>query len=101
MIPVPAGVRVLIATRPVDFRKGADGLAALVRETLRLDPFCGMVFVFRAKRAQQTTFRIQFAIRDDRISLAPAVRADIAGVAVPARQGFEVHLHRRAARPVP
>ena len=30
---------------------GADGLAALVRETLRLDPFPGMVFVFRAKPA--------------------------------------------------
>ncbi|MDA8051936.1 MAG: hypothetical protein M0002_18355 [Rhodospirillales bacterium] len=29
MIPVPPGVRVLLATRPVDFRKGAHGLAAL------------------------------------------------------------------------
>jgi len=29
----PAGaVRVLVATKPVDFRKGAEGLAALVRE---------------------------------------------------------------------
>jgi transposase len=53
VIPLPAGVRVLVATRPVDFRKGADGLAALVRETLRLDPFSGMVFVFRAKRADR------------------------------------------------
>jgi transposase len=53
MIPVPAGVRVLVATRPVDFRKGPDGLAALVRETLRLDPFSGMVFVFRSKRADR------------------------------------------------
>ena len=34
MIPVPPGVRVLIATRPVDFRKGADSLAALAKETL-------------------------------------------------------------------
>lgn len=41
MISLPAGVRVLVATRPVDFRKGADGPAALVRETLRLDPFSG------------------------------------------------------------
>ncbi|PXW50544.1 IS66 Orf2 like protein [Chelatococcus asaccharovorans] len=31
----PSGiVRVLVATKPVDFRKGADGLAALVRETM-------------------------------------------------------------------
>jgi transposase len=34
MIAVPAGMRVLVATRPVDFRKGADGLVALVSETL-------------------------------------------------------------------
>ncbi|MPZ35132.1 MAG: hypothetical protein GEV13_29855 [Rhodospirillales bacterium] len=37
---VPSGaVRVLVATRPVDFRKGMDGLAALVRESLGSDPF--------------------------------------------------------------
>jgi hypothetical protein len=30
MIAVPAGVKVLVATKPVDFRKGADGLVALV-----------------------------------------------------------------------
>jgi hypothetical protein len=39
MIAVPAGMRVLVATKPIDFRKGADGLAALVRETLGQDPF--------------------------------------------------------------
>jgi len=27
MIAVPAGVRVLVATKPVDFRRGADSLA--------------------------------------------------------------------------
>jgi transposase len=53
MIAVPAGVRVLVATRPVDFRKGADGLAALVREALGVDPFSGTIFVFRAKRADR------------------------------------------------
>ena len=50
----PAGsVRVMVATRPVDFRKGADGLAALVRDTMAADPFGGTVFVFRAKRADR------------------------------------------------
>lgn len=39
MIAVPAGVRVLVATKPIDFRKGADGLAALIREVLGHDPF--------------------------------------------------------------
>ena len=53
MMTVPAGVRVLIATKPVDFRRGADGLAALVRETLGEDPFSGTIYVFRSKRADR------------------------------------------------
>jgi len=53
MIAVPAGIRVLVATKPVDFRKGAEGLVALVRELLRHDPFCGTIFVFRSKRADR------------------------------------------------
>ena len=46
-------MRILVATRPEDFRKGHDGLAALVQSTLREDPFTGTVFVFRAKRADR------------------------------------------------
>ncbi len=53
MIMPPAGARVLIATRPVDFRRGADGLAATVQTILRQDPFCGTIFVFRSKRADR------------------------------------------------
>jgi transposase len=53
MITVPAGVRVLVAAKPVDFRKGADGLVALVREALREDPFSGVIVIFRAKRADR------------------------------------------------
>jgi transposase len=54
MIPSFAGtVRVLVATRPVDFRRGADGLAATVERELRQDPFSGTVFVFRSKRADR------------------------------------------------
>jgi transposase len=53
MIAVPAGVRVLVATKPVDFRKGGDGLAALVQEMLKEDPFSGTIFIFRAKRADR------------------------------------------------
>ena len=51
MIGPTGAVRVLMATRPVDFRKGVDGLAALVREAMGADPFSGAVYVFRAKRA--------------------------------------------------
>jgi len=50
----PTGtVRVMVATKPVDFRKGMEGLAALVREAMGADPFCGTVYVFRAKRADR------------------------------------------------
>ena len=53
MITIPAGVRVLLATQPVDFRKGAHGLAALVFKVLGEDPFSGVVVVFRCKRADR------------------------------------------------
>lgn len=43
----------MMATRPVDFRKGVDGLAAVVKEHLLADPFSGTIFVFRAKRADR------------------------------------------------
>jgi len=46
-------VRILVATQPVDFRKGHDGLAALVQSALKEDPFTGTVFVFRARRADR------------------------------------------------
>jgi transposase len=50
----PTGtMRVMMSTKPVDFCKGAEGLAALVRETMKSDPFSGAVYVFRAKRADR------------------------------------------------
>ena len=53
MISVPAGVRVLVATKPVDVRRGADSLAALAKEELQRDPLSGTIFVFRSKRADR------------------------------------------------
>jgi transposase len=50
MITAGAEIQVLVATRPVDFRKQADGLAAIVQAALGADPFCGAVYVFRSKR---------------------------------------------------
>ena len=52
MISVPAGVRILLAAHPVDFRRGAHALAALAAEVLGEDPFSG-VLVFRAKRSDR------------------------------------------------
>jgi transposase len=53
VIAPPAGARILLATQPVDFRKGAHGLAALAAEVLGQDPFSGVVIVFRSKRADR------------------------------------------------
>jgi transposase len=53
MISIPGGARVLIATRPIDFRKGAHSLAALAAGMLGEDPFSGAVIVFRSKRADR------------------------------------------------
>jgi transposase len=33
-------------------RKGFDGLAALVQDQLRRDPFCGQAFVFRGRQGR-------------------------------------------------
>ena len=53
MIALPAGIRVVVTTRPVDFRKGMDSLAALVQQSLAMSPFSGDVFVFRSRRADR------------------------------------------------
>jgi transposase len=49
-IPIPSGARVWLATGHTDMRKGFDGLALLVQETLRRDPHNGHLFVFRGRR---------------------------------------------------
>ena len=50
-LPLSGSVRILIAATPVDFRKGADGLAALAKGSLGAGPvhmcrvlICGGVF---------------------------------------------------------
>lgn len=53
MIALPSGARILLATRPVDFRKGAHGLAALAADVLAEDPFSGVVLVFRSRHADR------------------------------------------------
>lgn len=50
MIPLPSGTRVWLATGHTDMRRGMNGLALQVQETLRRDPYGGHVFVFRGKR---------------------------------------------------
>ena len=49
MMIVPAGVKVHLALGYTDMRKGLDGLAMLVQQTLRQDPFSGHLFAFRGE----------------------------------------------------
>lgn len=46
-------VRIRVTTKPIDFRKGHDGLSALVKNELHKDPFTGTVFVFRSRKADR------------------------------------------------
>ena len=65
MIPVPSGARVWLAAGHTDMRKGFDGLALLVQETLRHDPHSGHLFVFRGRRGGLIKVRL-FAKRLER-----------------------------------
>jgi transposase len=53
MITPPSGARVWLAAGVTDMRKGFDGLAMLVQERLRQNPFGGQVFVFRGRRGDR------------------------------------------------
>lgn len=53
MLTLPSSVRIVLATEPVDMRRGHDGLCAIVRNEWRLDPFAGHLFVFLGKRADR------------------------------------------------
>jgi len=46
-------VRIVIATKPVDFRKGHDGLASMAQPELGLAPKAGVMVVFRSKRGDR------------------------------------------------
>ena len=47
MIQLTPQSRIFLATEPVDFRKGIDGLAAVCRQRLGQNPLEGAVYVFR------------------------------------------------------
>ena len=48
MLQFAPGVKVYLACKPVDMRRGFDGLAADVAQTLHADPYSGAAFVFRS-----------------------------------------------------
>lgn len=50
MIQITPQMRILVAVKPADFRKGIDGLGQLCRNEFEKNPFSGTVFVFRNKK---------------------------------------------------
>lgn len=53
MILPAQNIRIIVSAKPVDFRRGHDGLVALVQNELGLDPHSGMVVVFRSRRSDR------------------------------------------------
>jgi transposase len=51
--PDAGGVRVWVATAPVDMRKSFDSLSEVVRTFLGHDPLSGHLFVFRNRTARR------------------------------------------------
>lgn len=50
---IPATVRILVYTEPVDMRRGFDGLALIAREAMAQDPRSGAVFIFANRRTDR------------------------------------------------
>lgn len=53
MISLDSELKILVATQPIDFRRGVNGLVALISETLKSDPYAGHLYVFRSKRSDR------------------------------------------------
>lgn len=53
MLAPRAQVQIFVCLEPADMRKGFDGLAAIVTESLGEDPLSGALFVFRNRRGDR------------------------------------------------
>ncbi len=53
MLTLSPAVRIYLATGATDLRRSIDGLSALVREQLALDPLSGHLFLFRNRRGDR------------------------------------------------
>lgn len=50
MLSLGPGVQIMLATEPIDLRRGHDGLVTLVRSLWKADPYAGTLFVFFGRR---------------------------------------------------
>ncbi len=53
MLTLPPSVRVFVAVGATDMRLGMDGLSAMARSRLRLDPLSGHLILFRNRRGDR------------------------------------------------
>jgi transposase len=53
MLTLPPSVRVFLAAGATDMRRSIDGLSAMVRERLGLEPLSGHLFLFRNRRGDR------------------------------------------------
>ena len=53
MLTISPAVRIYLATGATDLRRSIDGLSALVREQLALEPLSGHLFLFRNRRGDR------------------------------------------------
>jgi len=53
MLTLPPSVRIYLAAGATDLRRSMDGLSALVKERLGLEPLSGHLFVFRNRRGDR------------------------------------------------
>lgn len=58
MLMLPANTRIHMATEPVNFQKSIDGLSAVIRSVLEMDPLSGHLFVFHNRH--HTALKILF-----------------------------------------
>lgn len=56
MIQITPQMRILLAVEPVDFRKGIDGLVAVCRQALEVEPLAGALFVFAGRSRRSLKF---------------------------------------------
>ena len=110
MFGMSPAVHVYLATAPADMRKSFDGLAALPKGTLQLDPFSGHLFVFANRRRDR--LKILYWDRDGfavwakrlergtfRIPAATAGRVERTAAALAAlRAGIDLDAARRRPR---
>jgi transposase len=53
MLTLSPAVRIYLAAGVTDLRRSIDGLSALVRDRLQLDPLSGHLFLFRNRRGDR------------------------------------------------